>query len=185
MRPHSQSSFLFAQCISHRREHSKSRGGYCRASREAKLRKSVWDAVYKDGRPPESSMRPARARRGRARVFTSHEPQQKGQAMEPVRAAFFQKGLLWGLLGLESGEIDFYTNSSTYALPFSRTIPVRTPQSASRTEVSRPLCHGRAPLTAGRTTSTQRPKPSRLTYRRHSPRSLPSRSPPLSLASSL
>ena len=39
------------------------------------------------------------------------------------------------------------------ALPFSRTIPVRTPQSASRTEVSRPLCHGRAPLTAGRTIS--------------------------------
>ena len=38
-----------------------------------------------------------------------------------------------------------------YALPFSRTIPVRTPQSASRTEVSRPLCHGRAPLSPGRT----------------------------------
>ena len=30
-------------------------------------------------------------------------------------------------------------------------IPVRTLQSASRTEVSRPLCHGRVPLTPGRT----------------------------------
>ena len=64
----------------------------------ASVHKSVWDAVYKDGRPPESSMRPARARRGRARVFTSHEPQQKGQAMEPVRAAFFQKRSIMGAL---------------------------------------------------------------------------------------
>ena len=65
---------------------------------------------------------------------------------------FFPKKVYYGgAPGLESGEIDFYTNSSTYALPFSRTIPVRTPQSASRTEVSRPLCHGRAPLTADRT----------------------------------
>ena len=55
--------------------------------------------------------------------------------------------------GVQSGKIDFSTISSANARPFSRTIPVRTPQSASRTEVSRPrpLCHGRAPLTAGRT----------------------------------
>ena len=78
---------------------------------------------------------------------------------------FFPKKVYYGgAPGLESGKIDFSTISSTYALPFSappqgevyllpfsRTIPVRTPQSASRTEVSRPLCHGRAPLTAGRT----------------------------------
>ena len=65
---------------------------------------------------------------------------------------FFPKKVYYGgAPGLESGKIDFSTISSTYALPFSRTIPVRTPQSASRTEVPRPLCHGRAPLTAGRT----------------------------------
>ena len=29
-----------------------------------------------------------------------------------------------------------------YALPFSRTIPVRTPQSASRTDNFRTACHG-------------------------------------------
>ena len=39
-----------------------------------------------------------RARRGRARVFTSHEPQQKGQAKKPVRAAFFQKRSIMGAL---------------------------------------------------------------------------------------
>ena len=64
---------------------------------------------------------------------------------------FSKKGLLWGAPGLESGKIEKDNMSITYALPFSRTIPVRTPQSASRAEVSRPLCHGRAPLTAGRT----------------------------------
>ena len=75
---------------------------------------------------------------------------------------FFPKKVYYGgAPGLESGEIDFYTNSSTYALPFSRTIPVRTPQSASRTEVSRPLCHGRAPLTAGRTFSKHLKEPVR------------------------
>ena len=36
-----------------------------------------------------------------------------------------------------SGKIDFNTISSMNALPFSRTIPVRTPQSASRTEESK------------------------------------------------
>ena len=56
--------------------------------------------------------------------------------MEPVRAAFFQKGLLWGLLGLESGKIEKKNKFIPSALPFSRTIPVRTPQSASRTEES-------------------------------------------------
>ena len=90
------------------------------------------------GRPPAGIVHEARqSAQGTSVFLAAAEPQQKGQAMEPVRAAFFQKGLLWGLLGLESGEIDFYTNSSTYALPFSRTIPVRTPQSASRTEVSK------------------------------------------------
>ena len=65
---------------------------------------------------------------------------------------FFPKKVYYGgAPGLESGEIEKDNISITYALPFSRTIPVRTPQSASRTEVSRPLCHGRAPLTAGRT----------------------------------
>ena len=62
--------------------------------------------------------------------------------------------MLLGAPGLESGEIEKDNISITYALPFSRTIPVRTPQSASRTEVSRPLCHGRAP---GARARTQRP----------------------------
>ena len=68
---------------------------------------------------------------------------------------FFPKKVYYGgAPGLESGKIEKDNISITYALPFSRTIPVRTPQSASRTEVSRPLCHGRAPLTAGRTSRT-------------------------------
>ena len=51
---------------------------------------------------------------------------------------FFPKKVYYGgAPGLESGKIDFSTISSTYALPFSRTIPVRTPQSASRTEESK------------------------------------------------
>ena len=42
-----------------------------------------------------------------------------------------------GSPGLESGEIFFETNSSLRPRSFSRTIPVRTPQSASRTEKSK------------------------------------------------
>ena len=92
--------------------------------------------------------RPA-ARRGRIRVSPLRK--QGVRAWSRFAPLFPKKGLLWGRPGVESAEIDFNTISSMNALPFSRTIPVRTPQSASRTEVSRPLCHGRAPLTAGRT----------------------------------
>ena len=86
--------------------------------------------------------RPA-ARRGRIRV----SPLRK-QACLWVRAwsrfapLFPKKGLLWGRPGVESAEIDFNTISSMNALPFSRTIPVRTPQSASRTENFYTACHG-------------------------------------------
>ena len=86
--------------------------------------------------------RPA-ARRGRIRV----SPLRK-QACLWVRAwsrfapLFPKKGLLWGRPGVESAEIDFNTISSTYARLFTRTIPVRTPQSASRTENFYTACHG-------------------------------------------
>ena len=93
--------------------------------------------------------RPA-ARRGRIRV----SPLRK-QACLWVRAwsrfapLFPKKGLLWGRPGVESGEIEKDNISITYARPFSRTIPVRTPQSASRTEESKSLslgCHSPAGL---------------------------------------
>ena len=92
-------------------------------------------------------------RAGDDRVFLVGEAlSAQGSSKKAGSRRFWGKKVYYGgAPGLESGKIDFYTNSSTYALPFSRTIPVRTPQSASRTEVSRPLCHGRAPLTAGRT----------------------------------
>ena len=47
---------------------------------------------------------------------------------------FTKKGLIWGRPGLETMKIEKDNISITYARPFSRTIPVRTPQSASRTE---------------------------------------------------
>ena len=50
---------------------------------------------------------------------------------------FTKKGLIWGRPGLETMKIEKDNISITYARPFSRTIPVRTPQSASRTEESK------------------------------------------------
>ena len=50
---------------------------------------------------------------------------------------FSKKGILWGLSGLESRIIEKKNKFIPSALPFSRTIPVRTPQSASRTEESK------------------------------------------------
>mgnify|MGYP003313679689 CR=1 FL=1 len=47
---------------------------------------------------------------------------------------FSKKGIFWGLSGLESRIIEKKNKFIPSALPFSRTIPVRTPQSASRTE---------------------------------------------------
>ena len=86
--------------------------------------------------------RPA-ARRGRIRV----SPLRK-QACLWVRAwsrfapLFTKKGLIWGRPGLETMKIEKDNISITYARPFSRTIPVRTPQSASRTENFYTACHG-------------------------------------------
>ena len=78
-------------------------------------------------------------RAGDDRVFLGpQEPLAEGSKKKAGSRRFFPKKVYYGgAPGLESGEIDFYTNSSTYALPFSRTIPVRTPQSASRTEESK------------------------------------------------
>ena len=95
------------------------------------------------GPPPARIVHEAReSAQGTSVFLAAAEPLAQGSKKKPVRAVFGQKGLLWGLLGLESGEIDFYTNSSTYARPFSRTIPVRTPQSASRTEDFYTVCPG-------------------------------------------
>ena len=86
-------------------------------------------------------------RAGDDRVFLGpQEPLAEGSKKKAGSRRFFPKKVYYGgAPGLESGEIEKDNISITYALPFSRTIPVRTPQSASRTEVSRPLCHGRAP----------------------------------------
>ena len=90
------------------------------------------------GRPPAGIVHEAReSAQGTSVFLAAAEPLAQGSKKKAGSRCFWQKGLLWGLLGLESGEIDFYTNSSTYARPFSRTIPVRTPQSASRTEESK------------------------------------------------
>ena len=103
--------------------------------------------------PPAGIVHEAReSAQGTSACFHLPRASAKGSSNRAGSRRFFPKKVYYGgAPGLESGKIDFYTNSSTYALPFSRTIPVRTPQSASRTEVSRPLCHGRAPLTPGRT----------------------------------
>ena len=114
--PSATMSCRLKQCEKHGPEHSKSRGGCCRASREAALRRSVWDAVYKDRRPPESSMRPARARRGRARVFTSREAWLLGRRMEPVRAAFGQKRSLTPTRGSNPGKLTLVL----FLVPFER-----------------------------------------------------------------
>ena len=53
-----------------------------------------------------------------------------------------QFGLLESLPGFEPAKTEVDTISSTHARPFSRTIPVRTPQSASRTDNFRTACHG-------------------------------------------
>ena len=78
------------------------------------------------------------SRRGRSRVSrrrSSLGPRVKQKSrFAPFLA---KKGLLPPRPRGPTRKIDFYTISSTYALPFSRTIPVRTPQSASRTEVSK------------------------------------------------
>ena len=55
---------------------------------------------------------------------------------------FSKKGRLWGLSGLESRIIEKKDKFIPSALPFSRTIPVRTPQSASRTEDFYTVCPG-------------------------------------------
>ena len=95
------------------------------------------------GRPPAGIVHPAReSAQGTSVFLAAAEPLAQGSKKKPVRAVFGQKGLLWGLLGLESREIEKDNNSITYARPFSRTIPVRTPQSASRTDNFRTACHG-------------------------------------------
>ena len=103
--------------------------------------------------PPAGIVHEARPRAGNDRVFLrAARALAFGSQNGAGSRRFFPKKVYYGgAPGLESGEIEKDNISITYALPFSRTIPVRTPQSASRTEVSRPLCHGRAPLTAGRT----------------------------------
>ena len=103
--------------------------------------------------PPAGIVHEALPRAGNDRVFLrAARALAFGSQNGAGSRRFFPKKVYYGgAPGLESGEIEKDNISITYALPFSRTIPVRTPQSASRTEVSRPLCHGRAPLTAGRT----------------------------------
>ena len=71
--------------------------------------------------PPSTIACPALPRAGDDRVFhLPREPLAQGSKKKPVRAVFGQKGLLWGLLGLESGEIEKDNVSITYALPFLR-----------------------------------------------------------------
>ena len=86
--------------------------------------------------PPAGIVHEARPRAGNDRVFLrAARALAFGSQNGAGSRRFFPKKVYYGgAPGLESGKIDFYTNSSTYALPFSRTIPVRTPQSASRTE---------------------------------------------------
>ena len=138
------------QCEKHGLEHWKSRRECCRASRETALRKSVWDAVFQEISPLLSPVVPFLAQETIV-CFSGRKSPSRGKNKAGSRRFFPKKVYYGGAPGLESGEIEKDNISITYALPFSRTIPVRTPQSASRTEVSRPLCHGRAPLTAGRT----------------------------------
>ena len=103
--------------------------------------------------PPSTTACPALPRAGDDPVFLVGEAlSAQGSSKKAGSRRFWPKKAYYPRgPGVQPGKIDFYTISSTYALPFSRTIPVRTPQSASRTEVSRPLCHGRAPLSPGRT----------------------------------
>ena len=90
------------------------------------------------GRPPAGIVHQAReSAQGTSVFLAAAEPLAQGSKKKPVRAVFGQKGLLWGLLGLESREIEKKNKFIPLALPFSRTIPVRTPQSASRTEESK------------------------------------------------
>ena len=91
------------------------------------------------GRPPAGIVHEAReSAQGTSACFHLPRATAKGSSKKAGSRRFFPKKVYYGgAPGLESGEIYFYTNSSTYALPFSRTIPVRTPQSASRTEESK------------------------------------------------
>ena len=90
------------------------------------------------GRPPAGIVHEAReSAQGTSVFLAAAEPLAQGSKKKSVRAVFGQKGLLWGLLGLESGKIEKKNKFIPSALPFSRTIPVRTPQSASRTEESK------------------------------------------------
>ena len=104
-------------------------------------------------------MRPASAQGVSPCFHLPREPQPKGLAKWKSRFAplLAKKRPITPAAGpgVQSGKIEKDNISITYALPFSRTIPVRTPQSVSRTEVSRPLCHGRAPLSPGRTACGQ------------------------------
>ena len=95
------------------------------------------------GRPPAGIVHEAReSAQGTSVFLAAAEPLAQGSKKKPVRAVFGQKGLLWGLLGLESREIEKKNKFIPLALPFSRTIPVRTPQSASRTEDFYTVCPG-------------------------------------------
>ena len=90
------------------------------------------------GRPPAGIVHEAReSAQGTSACFHLPRASAKGSSNGAGSRRFFPKKVYYGgAPGLESGEIEKDNISITYALPFSRTIPVRTPQSASRTEVS-------------------------------------------------
>ena len=89
--------------------------------------------------PPARIVHEARERAGNDRVFLrAARALAFGSQNGAGSRRFFPKKVYYGgAPGLESGEIEKDNISITYALPFSRTIPVRTPQSASRTEESK------------------------------------------------
>ena len=91
--------------------------------------------------PPAGIVHEARPRAGNDRVFLrAARALAFGSQNGAGSRRFFPKKVYYGgAPGLESGEIEKDNISITYALPFSRTIPVRTPQSASRTEESKSL----------------------------------------------
>ena len=88
------------------------------------------------GRPPAGIVHEAReSAQGTSACFHLPTSLSKKVKQKSRFAPLLAKKVYYGgSPGLESGEIVFETNSSLRPRSFSRTIPVRTPQSASRTE---------------------------------------------------
>ena len=91
------------------------------------------------GRPPAGIVHEAReSAQGTSACFHLPRASAKRSSKKAGSRRFWPKKVYYGgSPGLESGEIFFETNSSLRPRSFSRTIPVRTPQSASRTEESK------------------------------------------------